>query len=292
VAQQRALGLKLMGSMGFEFERGRLDVSHHPFCGGSPDDVRITTRYDESDFTSSLMGVIHETGHALYEMGLPQEWRAQPVGNARGMSVHESQSLLMEMQACRSRPFIDYVAPIAREIFGGEGEAWGAENFRRLYTKVERSLIRVDADEVTYPAHVILRYRLERAMLSGDLEIPDLPGAWNDGMRELVGIVPDDYRDGCLQDIHWMDGTFGYFPTYTLGAMTAAQLFEAATTAVPGILDGIGRGDFAPLLGWLRDNVHRWGSFHSTDELLVEATGKPLDAEVFRRHLERRYLSE
>ena len=290
VAQQRALGLRLMTAMGFDFEHGRLDVSHHPFCGGSPDDVRITTRYDEADFTSSLMGVIHETGHALYELGLPAEWRAQPVGFARGMSMHESQSLLMEMQACRSRPFIDFVAPLAQEAFGGSGPAWEADNFYRLYTKVERSLIRVDADEVTYPAHVILRYRLERAMLSGDLEIADLPEAWNAAMQELIGVTPPDYRDGCLQDIHWMDGTFGYFPTYTLGAMSAAQLFDAATTAVPEIMDGIGRGEFGPLLAWLRENVHRWGSFHSTDELLAEATGRPLDADVFRRHLERRYL--
>lgn len=292
IDKQRALGLKLMEAMGFDFTHGRLDVSHHPFCGGSPDDVRITTRYDTEDFASSLMGVIHETGHALYEMGLPVEWRSQPVGGARGMSMHESQSLLMEMQACRSRPFIEYVAPIAHDVFGGTGDAWSPDNFYRLYTKVERSLIRVDADEVTYPAHVILRYRLERALLAGELEIADLPQAWNENMAELLGVVPPDDRDGCMQDIHWMDGTFGYFPTYTLGAMTAAQLFDSATTADADILPSIGRGEFAPLLGWLRENVHRWGSFHSTDELLTRATGRPLDAEVFRAHLERRYLAD
>ncbi len=289
--KQRALGLRMMGVLGFDFDHGRLDVSHHPFCGGTPDDVRITTRYREDDWTQSLMGVLHETGHALYEMGLPAEWRAQPVGNARGMSVHESQSLLMEMQACRSKEFIGFMAPHAAEIFGGGGEGWAPENLYRLYTKVERGLIRVDADELTYPAHVILRYRLERAMIGGQLEIKDLPGAWNEGMQSLVGAVPPDFATGCLQDIHWVEGLFGYFPTYTLGAMTAAQLFDAACRADAQVLPSIGRGDFAPLLAWLRENVHSQGSLHDTDELLTRATGKPLDAKVFEAHLERRYLA-
>lgn len=290
VDAQRGLGLSIMRTLGFEFDHGRLDVSHHPFCGGIADDVRITTRYDEADFVKSLMGVIHETGHALYERGLPAAWRNQPVGVARGMSMHESQSLLMEMQACRSQAFIHWAAPQIRAAFNGQGAAWSAENLYRLYTKVERSLIRVDADEVTYPAHVILRYRLEKALLSGDLQVADLPGAWRDGMLELVGIAPPDDASGCMQDIHWMDGTIGYFPTYTLGAMTAAQLFDAACTADPDIMPGIGRGDFGPLLAWLRPNVHALGSRLSTDELLTRATGRPLDAAVFKAHLTRRYL--
>ncbi len=290
IEAQRALGVKLMQTLGFEFDHGRLDVSHHPFCGGSADDVRITTRYDEADFTKALMGVIHETGHALYERGRPKAWRYQPVGLARGMSVHESQSLLMEMQACRSREFLDYVAPLLRDAFAGDGPAWAVDNLHRLYTQVRRGLIRVDADEVTYPAHVVLRYRLERALLAGDLDVRDLPGAWREGMVALVGIEPSDDKDGCMQDIHWMDGTVGYFPTYTLGAMTAAQLFEAATEAVPEVLPSIAKGEFGPLLGWLRANVHSWGSYYSTDELLTRATGRPLDASVFRAHLERRYL--
>jgi carboxypeptidase Taq len=290
VDAQRALGLSIMNTLGFEFDHGRLDVSHHPFCGGIADDVRITTRYDEDDFVKSLMGVIHETGHALYERGLPAAWRKQPVGLARGMSMHESQSLLMEMQACRSQAFIHWAAPQIRAAFKGDGAAWTAENLYRVYTKVERSLIRVDADEVTYPAHVILRYRLEKALLSGDLQVADLPGAWRDGMLELVGIAPPDDASGCMQDIHWMDGTIGYFPTYTLGAMTAAQLFDAACKADADIMPGIGRGDFAPLLNWLRPNVHAQGSRLSTDELLTRATGRPLDAAVFKAHLTRRYL--
>lgn len=290
IAAQRAVGVQFMGALGFDFDHGRLDVSHHPFCGGSATDVRITTRYDEADFTSALMGVIHETGHALYEQGRPAAYLHQPVGLARGMSVHESQSLLMEMQACRSKQFLNYAAPILKAGFNGEGPAWGTDNLYGLYTQVQRSLIRVDADEVTYPAHVILRYRLERALLSGELAVKDLPEAWNAAMVELLGIKPPSDRDGCMQDIHWMDGTVGYFPTYTMGAMTAAQLFDAATTADAGILPGISQGDFAPLLAWLRTHVHSQVSKLSTSDLLTAATGRPLDASVFKAHLQRRYL--
>ena len=291
VEEQRELGLRMMKTLGFDFEHGRLDVSHHPFCGGGAGDVRITTRYRKEDFLQSLMGVIHETGHALYEFGLPEAWHFQPVGKARGMGLHESQSLLMEMQACRSRQFIDHMAPTARQIFGGQGSAWSADNLHRLTTRVERGLIRVDADEVTYPAHVILRYRLEKAMLTGDLKVAELPGAWREGMLALVGIAPPDDKDGCMQDIHWMDGAVGYFPTYTLGAMTAAQLFDAAVRAEGAIMPGIAEGDFGPLLGWLRTHVHAVASSRTTDELLTAATGRPLDVEVFKAHLTRRYLS-
>jgi carboxypeptidase Taq len=289
IAAQRELGVKLMERLGFDFAHGRLDVSLHPFCGGTPDDVRLTTRYEEADFNRALMGVLHETGHALYERGLPAEWRRQPVGDARGMSIHESQSLLVEMQACRSREFAEFVAPLLREAFAGSGPAWAAENLYRLNTQVRRSLIRVDADEVTYPAHVILRYRLERAMIAGDLALEDLPAAWRDGMRALIGVVPPDDRQGCLQDIHWYDGAWGYFPTYTLGAMTAAQLFDAAKRAAPGILPSIARGDFVPLLAWLRANVHGKGSRFSTTEIIEQASGRPLEAHIYRRHLEARY---
>lgn len=292
---QRALGVRMMRALGFDFQRGRLDVSLHPFCGGSNDDVRITTRYDAADFARSLMGVLHETGHALYEQGRPAAWKKQPVGQARGMALHESQSLLIEMQACRSAQFLTYAAPLMREAFGGErshGSGWDTSNLARLYKRVERSLIRVDADEVTYPAHVILRYRLERAMVDGDLALEDLPGAFGDGMKQLVGITPPNDAQGCMQDIHWPAGLWGYFPTYTLGAMTAAQLFDTAKRQVPALLDRIAVGDFSPLVGWLRANVHSKGSLWSTDELLLEVTGKPLDAEVFKGHLRARYLDD
>jgi carboxypeptidase Taq len=290
VESQRKLGVELMQRLGFDFEHGRLDISLHPFCGGTPDDVRITTRYDETDFSRALMGVLHETGHALYERGLPPAWRRQPVGDARGMSVHESQSLLVEMQACRSRAFLEFAAPLLREAFGGKGPAWEADNLHRIYTQVARGFIRVDADEVTYPAHVILRYRLEKAMVAGDLEVEDLPGEWNHCIRELLGVSPPSDREGCLQDIHWYDGAWGYFPTYTLGAMTAAQIFAAAKRADPAIPGAIARGDFAPLLAWLRANVHGKGSLLSTSDLLRQATGSSLDARIYQDHLKRRYL--
>jgi carboxypeptidase Taq len=290
VDKQNALATNLMGVLGFEFERGRLDVSFHPFCGGATDDVRITTRWDEADFVEGLMAVLHETGHALYELGLPRDWRHQPVGKARGMTLHESQSLLMEMQACRTHEFLDFAAPLIRESFGSKGPAFETENLYRHYTHVERSLIRTEADEVTYPTHVILRYRLERAMLAGELDPADLPQAFNDGLEALLGVRPTDDRHGCLQDIHWYAGAWGYFPTYTLGAITAAQLFDAAKRADPDILPGIAKGDFKPLVGWLRAHVHGLGSKLSTEALVEQATGRPLDPAIFKAHLKARYL--
>jgi carboxypeptidase Taq len=290
IERQRALARKLMAAVGFDFEHGRLDESLHPFCGGVPEDLRITTRYDEADFMKALMGVLHETGHAMYERGLPAEWRLQPVGEACGMAIHESQSLLIEMQACRSAEFVAHMAPLARAAFGGEGPAWEADNILRIYNRVAPGYIRVDADEVTYPAHVILRYRLEKRMIAGEMEAQDLPEAWNAAMAELLGLTPPDDALGCLQDIHWYDGAWGYFPTYTLGAMAAAQIFAAAKAARPEIPEAIGRGDFTPLMAWLGEHVHGQGSLYGTDDLIEQATGKPLDPKVFEAHLEARYL--
>ena len=291
IETQRRLAMRLMERIGFDFAHGRLDISAHPFCGGTPDDVRITTRYNEDDFARALMGVLHETGHALYQRGLPLEWRLQPVGRARGMAMHESQSLLLEMQVCRSRAFLTYAAPIIREAFGGDGPGWEVDALYRRQIRVRRGFIRVDADEVTYPAHVILRYRLERAMLAGDLDPAELPGAWAAAMREMLGVAPDNDREGCLQDIHWYDGNWGYFPTYTLGALIAAQLFEAARRAVPGLMQAIAKGEFAPLLGWAREQVHSKGSLMSTAALVESTSGRPLGTASFERHLRDRYLS-
>ena len=292
VETQRALGVRMMQAAGFDFSKGRLDISLHPFCGGATHDVRLTTRYDEDDFTKALMGVMHETGHALYEQNRPAEWLGQPVSEARGMSLHESQSLIIEMQACRSRAFLEFAAPVMRDCFGGTGPAWDAANLHRLYTKVEPGFIRVDADEVTYPAHILIRYDLEKALIESDMTLADLPGAWNEGMRDLLGLKVTTDRLGCLQDIHWPGGAWGYFPTYTLGAITAAQLFDAATRADDTVLPGLGRGDFSPLVNWLRTNIHSQGSLLPADQLLTKATGRPLDAGVYERHLRRRYLEE
>lgn len=297
LATQRVLAQRVMAVLGFDFQRGRLDPSTHPFCSGGGDDVRITARWREDSFVEGLQAVAHETGHALYEQGLPAAWRFQPVGQARGMALHESQSLLIEMQACRSRPFLSWLAPQLAELFDAgaavtAGSPWSVDNLERVYRRVARSLIRVDADEVTYPAHVILRYRLERALLGGGLPLRELPGAWREGMLELVGVAPPDDRQGCLQDIHWMDGTFGYFPTYTLGAISAAQLHEAALGAHPELPQAIAAGDFQPLVRWLRTHVHAQGSRLSGEALLHAATGRGLDVGCFRAHLERRYLAD
>ena len=266
-----------------------MDVSAHPFSTGYAGDRRITVSYNTEDPILALMAALHETGHALYEQNLPAEWQGQPVGHARGMAIHESQSLLIEMQACRTPEFVSFLAPLFREAYGDQ-DAFQEENLLRLYHWVQPGFIRVMADEVTYPAHVILRFRLEQALLSGDLALADLPGAWNEGMQELLGITPPSDRFGCLQDIHWYTGSFGYFPTYTLGAMTAAQLFHAATQADTAILPGLSKGDFSGLRGWLKKNVHSLASSVSSDEIVVHATGHSLDPKAFEAHLQRRYL--
>ncbi len=290
VERQRAVAERLIGTLGFDFSRGRLDESLHPFCAGTAFDTRLTTRYDEANVAPALMAVLHETGHGLYEQGLPSDWAHQPVGASRGMVVHESQSLLIEMQACRSRPFIGHLARVLDDGFGDADVAWDADALYDAYTRVEPGFIRVDADEVTYPAHILLRWRLEQALLSDDLVLADLPVAWNDGMRDLLGIVPPDDRLGCLQDIHWPSGAWGYFPTYTLGAIMAAQLFATVCRDVPEVPDHLARGDFGPLLAWLRRHIHGQASRLLTRELLIEATGRPLQLQPYLDHLHGRYL--
>lgn len=288
---QEAVCRALSARLGLDFAHARLDRSAHPFSGGTQTDVRITTRYTEADFTQAVLAVVHETGHALYERGLPEAWARQPVGEAAGMAAHESQSLIVEMQACRSDAFLGWLGGTLHAAFGGDPAPYAPDNLGRLWRRVERGFIRVDADEMTYPAHVILRFRLEQALVSGDLAVADLPGAWNDGFRDLLGIVPPDDARGCLQDIHWYDGAIGYFPSYTLGAMAAAQLMAAARRAVPELDAALARGDLSPLLGWLRVNVHGQGSRLGFNELLLAATGKPLDPTDFAAHLTARYLA-
>ena len=289
-AKQEALCRRLSARAGLEPEHSRLDRSTHPFCGGIPSDVRITTRYDEADFAQSLLGVMHETGHALYERGLPTAYARQPVGEAAGMAAHESQSLIIEMQACRSDPYLSWLGPQLLETFAGDPAAYAPENLARLWRRIARGFIRVDADEMTYPAHVILRFRLEQALVSGNLAVADLPGAWNDGLHALLGITPPDDARGCLQDIHWYDGAIGYFPSYTMGAMAAAQLMQAARRAIPEMDAALAQGDLSKLLAWLRTHVHNKGSLLGFNDLLREATGKPLDPADFQAHLSARYL--
>lgn len=290
IVAQKELARHLAQQLGFTFDRGRLDESPHPFSTGRAGDVRITTRYRESEAMQAIMAVIHETGHALYEQQLPPEWRFQPVGQSRGMTLHESQSLIYEMQAARSPAFCRFLSGLLTSTYPADRVAFAADNLYRLYTRVEPGFIRVEADEVTYPAHVVLRYRLERALIAGDLSVADLPLAWNDGMRASLGLEVRSDREGCLQDAHWYEGHFGYFPFYSLGAMTAAQLFEAASQTHLELMSEIGEGNFATLRQWLAHNVHRYASSLSTDEIVERATGGRLDIEIFKRHLSRRYL--
>ncbi len=291
IATQNKLGLSIMQTLGFDFNHGRLDVSHHPFCGGVSQDVRITTRYNENEFISSAMAVCHETGHALYERGLPTDWLSQPVGKALGMAMHESQSLLMEMQACRSYEFMQYLSPLVKNHFGDQ-PSFSAENLYRCYTHVEPGLIRVDADEVCYPLHVIMRYELEKQLIAGTITVKDLPELWDNMTQQFLGLsTKDNYRDGVMQDVHWPSGAFGYFPAYTMGAIIAAQLFQEVKKQHPNLLANIMAGDFTVLVNWLQHNVHSKGRLFGMNELLEAATGKPLMASYFIEHLRKRYKS-
>ncbi|ARS53021.1 carboxypeptidase M32 [Kushneria konosiri] len=289
-ADQRRLGERVMRWLGFDFEHGRLDVSLHPFCGGVPDDVRLTTRYRSDECLTALMGIIHETGHARYEQNLPEAWRRQPAGRARSMAVHESQSLSFEMQLGRSAAFVRQLRPWLIEALGDQ-PAFDADNLVRLSQQVRPGLIRVDADEVSYPAHILLRYDIERALIEGEIEVEDIPARWDEAMQHLLGLdTRGNYRDGCLQDIHWTDGSFGYFPTYSLGAMLAAQLMAAARRAEPQLDARIAEGDPSLLLEWLRTHIWQQGSLLETPELITRATGEALNPEYYRRHLRARYL--
>ncbi|MFU9137390.1 carboxypeptidase M32 [Erwinia tasmaniensis] len=291
VESQKHLALAVMKQLGFDFNAGRLDVSSHPFCGGVPEDVRITTRYNENEFISAMMGVIHETGHARYEQNLPKQWAGQPVALARSTAIHESQSLFFEKQLGRSAEFLNLLLPHVKQLLG-DGPALEPANFIALNQRVKPGLIRVDADEVSYPAHVILRYEIERALIAGEVEVGDIPALWQEKMQALLGLdTTGNYRDGCMQDIHWTDGAFGYFPTYTLGAMYAAQLFQGVKKALPQVSELIREGNLQPVFDWLSQNIWQHGSRFSTRQLIENATGEDLNPRWFREHLENRYLN-
>jgi carboxypeptidase Taq len=290
VPAQRALCEKAMRLLGFDFDAGRLDVSTHPFSGGVPEDVRLTTRYREDEFLVSLMGTIHETGHGRYEQNRPRELLGQPVSRARSMAIHESQSLSFEMQLGSHPGFAGLLAPLVREALGDQ-PAFEAENLYKLVTRVKPGFIRVDADEVTYPAHIILRYEIERPLIEGEIEPEDIPALWDAKMSELLGIdTRGNFRNGPLQDVHWPEALFGYFPCYSLGAMYAAQWFAAMRRAMPDLDARIAQGDLAPVFDWLRDKIWLPASRYTTDELAIRASGEVLNPAHFKAHLEARYL--
>ena len=293
VARQKALARELMIALGFDFSRGRLDVSAHPFTGGVRDDTRLTTRFDVNDIRTSLMPTIHETGHGHYQQNLPTAWVGQPVGEAGGFALHESQSLLFERQIARGDAFLEFVAPIVERHAVGSGTdapEYQPRNLAKLVRKVERGLIRVEADELTYALHIILRYQLEAALIDGSLAVADLPESWDEQMRRHLGLsTAGDDANGTLQDIHWFAGMIGYFPTYTLGAVMAAQFHEAAAREIKGLDDSIRVGNFTELLEWLRTKVHSLGRSKPSMEILENATGAPLETRAFLEHLKSRY---
>ena len=290
-ASQRALGLDAMKLLGFDFEAGRLDESAHPFCGGVPEDVRMTTRYRDDSFLQSLTGTIHETGHGRYEQNLPREWLGLPVAGARSMGLHESQSLSFEMQLASHPGFAALLQPLVERHLGTQ-PGFAADNLHKLMTRVAPGYIRVDADEVTYPAHVILRYEIERPLIEGEIEVEDIPALWDAKMQELLGLdTRGNYQDGCMQDVHWGCGLFGYFPCYTLGAMYAAQWFAAIRREHPDLDRRVAAGDTGPVFDWIRSNIWSQGRRWETAELARRASGAPLDPAHFRKHLETRYLS-
>lgn len=290
--QQRALINEVLRTIGFPFDRGRIDEASHAFTEGIPGDIRITYCLSRQDPFIALLGALHEAGHALYDLGLPQDWLDQPVGQARGMALEESQSLLLEMILGRSRAFVRYLRPLLEKHLGVTGPEWSEDNLYRVLTRVRRSAIRVDADELTYPLHVMLRFDLERRLFAGQLAVRHLREAWNEGMKQRLDLVPASDAEGVLQDAHWASGSFGYFPLYVVGAAIAAQLAERMRRDLPQLDDDIARGDFTALRGWLRDAVHGQGARLPPGELVERATGKPLAATAALRHLEHRYLEE
>jgi carboxypeptidase Taq len=290
--KQRAMITEVMKAFGFPFDRGRLDESDHPFTEGVAGDIRVTTKLDPTDPFKGLLAALHETGHALYDLGVPREWRAQPVGKERGIALEESQSLLLEMIICRSRPFLAYLRPLLEKHFAVSGPEWEPGNLYRRLTQVHRSAIRVDADELTYPMHIVLRYGIEKDLMDGKLAVRDLPEAWNHGMRDRLEVTPANAAEGCLQDVHWAHGAFGYFPSYAIGAAIAAQLYAGLRAAVPDLDARIESGDFAAMRQWLATNVHAEGARLTSLELVQHATGKPLTAAATLRYMETRYLEE
>lgn len=288
-AQQR-FGRRLAEAIGFDFQAGRIDVSTHPFCSGiNPGDVRFTTRYHEEFFNPSVFGVLHEAGHALYEQGLDANYAFTPMGQSVSLGVHESQSRLWENFVGRSRPFWERFFPEAQREFP---EALGLvtlDDFYGAINTVSPSTIRVEADEVTYNLHIILRFEIERALLNGSLEVDDVPEAWNAKMNELLGVTPPSDAEGCLQDIHWSMGAFGYFPTYALGNLYAAQFFAAARRDIPDMDDRIRRADFPVLLNWLRSNLHRHGQRYRASELVLRISGRPLSVDPYLHYLHEKY---
>mgnify|MGYP001600927217 CR=1 FL=1 len=287
---QQEFGRKILTACGFPWDRGRLDASVHPFCTNfSPNDVRITTRYERNWMPGSLFGCLHEMGHAFYELNIDPAYEATPLGGGVSLGIHESQSRLWENMVGRSGEFWERYYPEAQAAFPRQLGSVPRDLFYKAINKVSPSFIRVEADEVTYNLHIILRYEMEQDLLNGRLSVKDAPGAWRQKMRESLGIEPPTNREGILQDVHWSGGGMGYFPTYTLGNILSAQFFEAALAAVPTIRTDLRAGRFSALYEWLRVNVHQHGRRYTPDELVQRATGKPMTLAPYVGYLQSKF---
>ncbi len=288
--KQEALARKISRDIGFNFEQGRMDVSVHPFCGGShPTDVRITTRYKDSNFVESLYAVIHETGHALYEQGRPHELGDLPASESLTMGIHESQSLFWERMIAQSKPFCSHYFDTIRAAFPDNLKSATVDSFYRAINTCKPDFIRVEADEVTYPLHIILRYEIEKGLFDGSMQVDDLPHIWNELMLKYLGIQPPTDALGVLQDSHWSGGAFGYFPSYTLGAMYACQFYKTLLSEQPDTEKHISEGNFTPIKQWLNEKIHRQGRLYTPQELVRRVTGEALNPDHFIGHLKQKY---
>ncbi|SEQ16840.1 carboxypeptidase Taq [Nitrosomonas ureae] len=288
--KQEALARKISQDIGFNIQQGRIDVSVHPFCGGShPTDVRITTRYKDSDFIESLYSVIHETGHALYEQGRPHEFGDLPASESLTMGIHESQSLFWERMVAQGKPFCSHYFDTIRATFPDNLQSANVDSFYRAINTCKPGFIRVEADEVTYPLHVILRYEIEKGLFDDSMRVDDLPDIWNEVMRKYLGITPPTDTLGVLQDSHWSGGAFGYFPSYTLGAIYACQFYTALLNEQPDTEMNIATGNFAPIKDWLNEKIHRQGRLYTPQELVQRVTGEALNPDHFIDYLTTKY---
>ncbi len=290
IAQQSDFLKKVTTALGFNYKRGRIDTSIHPFCGGNGADTRMTTRFDVDNPLDSLFSAIHETGHGMYEQGLPIDQLHNALGQAAGMGAHESQSRLWENQVCRSRAFWKHYEPELRKHFPEQLDGVSSNALYLAINSVSKNPIRVDSDEVTYNLHIVIRFEIEKRLFDGSLSISDLPQAWNALYKELLNIDPKDDAEGVLQDVHWSDASFGYFPSYCLGNMLAAQLWYAAVEELPDLENDFEKGEFSGLLQWLREKVHRHGMRYDLKALAMEATGQELSPQSLIRYLKERYL--
>ncbi|MEZ3116245.1 carboxypeptidase M32 [Halobaculum sp. MBLA0147] len=284
---QEALSRDVLSTLGYDWDRGRLDTSSHPFTSGNQFDCRVTTRFDETDPLGGLTATVHEFGHAFYNLGLPQEHWGTPLGTSRDLSVHESQSRLWENHVGRTEAFWEHVLPTFAEYF--DVDATPREAYESANQVYDDNLIRVEADELTYHLHIVVRFEIERDLIRGDLDVEDVPEVWNDKYEEYLGIRPETDAEGCLQDIHWSHGNFGYFPTYSLGSVMATQLFDAAEDDLGELTDDIRAGEFEALHEWLRENVHEHGARYETNELVRQATGEDFSADAFVDYVQSKY---